>query len=356
MKELKKIEKEKYSIENIKKLENEVFILINNYHNYFISNKGRIWNSNTNKIIEGTIDRDGYVKVILYKNNKLKRFSIHKLVASHFINNPENKTEVNHLGKKTENSDDKIEWCTPQENKIHAAKNIIKHYVESIQQIDENNKIRNTYSPIKDAKKDGYSIPNIYKALKSKKKYRGFYWKYTNEKNNENIEKEKWYNLKDSIYKELNCFDTYQVSDYGRIKGNNKILKYQYNMQLSHNNIKSPFKYHRLIIMGCNVENPENKPEVDHIDSNWRNNKLINLRWATSKENHNNTETLKKISKPKLDQRYKIEVTSVSNNEIQIYQGLKDLSKKFGTTSTTINKYSLLNLPYNGYYFKIIKN
>lgn len=51
---------------------------------------------------------------------------------------------------------------------------------------------------------------------------------------------------------------------------------------------KKIYYVHRLLAETF-IENPENKKEVDHIDGNPRNNNLDNLRWATHKENLNNS-------------------------------------------------------------------
>lgn len=44
------------------------------------------------------------------------------------------------------------------------------------------------------------------------------------------------------------------------------------------------------------IPNPDNKPFVDHIDTNRKNNRVDNLRWVTAKENMNNPLTLKHCS------------------------------------------------------------
>ena len=48
---------------------------------------------------------------------------IHRAIALAFIPNPENKPCINHKdGNKLNNSIDNLEWCTHQENMIHAGK------------------------------------------------------------------------------------------------------------------------------------------------------------------------------------------------------------------------------------------
>ena len=46
-------------------------------------------------------------------------------------------------------------------------------------------------------------------------------------------------------------------------------------------------KIHRLVALYF-VENPENKPYVDHIDNNKLNNVFTNLRWCSKLENNRN--------------------------------------------------------------------
>lgn len=55
------------------------------------------------------------------------------------------------------------------------------------------------------------------------------------------------------------------------------------------------YTIHRLIAQTY-LENPDNKPYVDHIDRNTLNNNLSNLRWVTGRENNLNRKLKKKES------------------------------------------------------------
>ncbi len=63
----------------------------------------------------------GYLMVYLTKNRKAKYKAVHRLVASAFVPNPHQKTQVNHIdGNKHNNCANNLEWVTPSENVLHA--------------------------------------------------------------------------------------------------------------------------------------------------------------------------------------------------------------------------------------------
>ena len=98
----------------------------------------------------------------------------------------------------------------------------------------------------------------------------------------------------------------YYICPCGRVYSykQNKFLKSRPNQNgyeiitLRQDNKSITKTIHRLVAETY-LENPENKPQIDHIDGNKRNNKLNNLHWATICENNNNPITLKKMAATK---------------------------------------------------------
>lgn len=112
------------------------------------------------------------------------------------------------------------------------------------------------------------------------------------------------------IWKDIKDFEgIYQVSTFGRIKrlsrktinegllGKNKelqlkekilkpstITKGYKGITLTKDKKRYPKKVHRLVAEAF-IPNPNNKPQINHIDCNKSNNNVNNLEWCTNSEN-----------------------------------------------------------------------
>ena len=90
-------------------------------HEYAISKDGKILSLLTDQYVQQTINSNGYLKVMLYKDGKATTKQVHILVAQQFIPNPNNLPVVNHIdGNKLNPDVTNLEWCTQQENVQHA--------------------------------------------------------------------------------------------------------------------------------------------------------------------------------------------------------------------------------------------
>ncbi len=125
------------------------------------------------------------------------------------------------------------------------------------------------------------------------------------------------------MWKIVKGFTNYIVSSDG-VLFNLKTLKfikqningqgyYQFNMYNNYGQRKT-VTMHRILALTF-IDNQLNKPCVDHIDNIRINNKLINLRWSTVKENNRNrslnkmsTTNVKGVSFDKAKQKYKAQI------------------------------------------------
>lgn len=89
---------------------------------YWINVSGEVKNRD-GKILKTHQDRNGYHRIHLCKNASYTYFLLHRLIALHFIPNPENKPFINHKNGITfDNRIENLEWVTPIENVRHAFK------------------------------------------------------------------------------------------------------------------------------------------------------------------------------------------------------------------------------------------
>lgn len=97
--------------------------------------------------------------------------------------------------------------------------------------------------------------------------------------------------IENEIWKTIEEFPIYEVSNLGRIKNTSSgrilsptIKAGYYHVSLTNSNYKKNCKVHRLVAITF-ISNAENKSEVNHKDKDKLNNKLDNLEWMTRKEN-----------------------------------------------------------------------
>ncbi|WP_166484705.1 NUMOD1 domain-containing DNA-binding protein [Clostridium cuniculi] len=109
----------------------------------------------TNKPICQWKDNVGYLQVKLKKNGKNYYKRVHRLVAEHFIENPNNLPQVNHIdGDKTNNNINNLEWTNNKANTKHGYDNNLyhsKHRCIGIKVFDKYGNYLNTYKSIREA-------------------------------------------------------------------------------------------------------------------------------------------------------------------------------------------------------------
>ena len=143
------------------------------------------------RILLPQVDKKGYLYYQLYKENKRKCFKAHRLVAIHFIPNPENLPQINHKDEvKTNNTVENLEWCTNSYNHWYGTvrkrigdKNT-NHPSKStpINQFSLDGYLIKTYPSMQEAQRQGFQQSGISRCCdKKQKQHKGFIWRYADD-------------------------------------------------------------------------------------------------------------------------------------------------------------------------------
>lgn len=94
---------------------------------------------------------------------------------------------------------------------------------------------------------------------------------------------------------------------------------------------RKKYAVHRLVALAF-IPNPENKPEIDHIDGNPQNNNVSNLRWVTRRENELNPITRERLSKSlkgrEIKTEWRIKISKTLTGKIQSEETKKKRADK----------------------------
>lgn len=147
---------------------------------YEVSTKGRLKSKAKQKIISQRLDEDGYCIAKLSFNGYIYHRFTHRLVAIAWIENPQNKPEVNHLKEKWNCEVETLEWATAEENRQHAIDTgLIK--LRPVIAWNEDETIE--FNSIADAARHVKSehLP-LYQKINRGIPYKGYFWKSDDEK------------------------------------------------------------------------------------------------------------------------------------------------------------------------------
>lgn len=170
---------------------------------YEVSDKGNVRSLfRYKKQLKPSKGNNGYLSVELFKGKQGKRVSIHRLVATAFISNPQNLPQVNHKDEnKHNNCVENLEWCSAKYNMVYGtamSRRIANtdysspRYLENarkngatqskpVLQFSKDGILLNRYSSGKEAyRKTGLSHSHILECCAGKryKTVGGYIWKY----------------------------------------------------------------------------------------------------------------------------------------------------------------------------------
>lgn len=313
--------RKKWGSEGVVNLEGEYWKdVIGHEGHYKISNLGRVRNVSLRRRVSQILTpncKNIYATVVLagYGERKNQKYYLHRLLAIHFIPNPNNLPVVHHIDHNINNNSlDNLMWVTGEDNTRYASK------ANRLIRKDLKSKIRKVR--IKEI------VPEYYTDIN--------------------------FNPKDEIWKYVDNFENlYKISNYGRIisynkNKNGKFLKPKILIcrtsktpllhGLSKNSKDKSITVHRLVATHF-IPNPLSLPEINHIDGNKHNNHVSNLEWMTHKDNvqhavdNNLTNKGEKSFLSKLTNDKVLEIRNLKENENLSYRKISIL---YGVKPNTI--------------------
>lgn len=159
---------------------------------YEMTTMGRVKNSMTGQVLRPRKERDGYLKVDLYKDGVPKTCKVHRLVGMTFpdlvdwtedaIGKPFEELQINHKDNTPANNIvTNLEWCTAKYNnnyKDHNEKSA-KSRSRTLYQYTPDDQLVHVWPSVNECGRNGYNIAHISRCCNNKQSYyKGFKWSY----------------------------------------------------------------------------------------------------------------------------------------------------------------------------------
>lgn len=155
--------------------------------------------------------------------------------------------------------------------------------------------------------------------------------------------------LPNEIWKDIEEFPNYQISNMGRIKVKEHITKgknggsYKFKEKIKTQRLKKSgyldccfrkqgesksynLNIHRFVAQAF-IPNPENKPQVNHINEDKTDNRVCNLEWSTSKENCNHGTRNKRISDYKMNKGNMVQKLDLNGGILETYTSVRQADR-----------------------------
>ena len=146
--------------------------------NYYIKEDGRVYNKKIKKHLHLYEKTGGYLYVCLISKDvdgiiKKKEYKrVHRIVATAYCENKENKPYVNHIDENRQNNHYKnLEWVTPKENNLWSLAKKTYCYKDG--------KLIKIYNSVEATRKDGFNTGHVAAVARGvEKKHKGHIFSY----------------------------------------------------------------------------------------------------------------------------------------------------------------------------------
>ena len=279
------------------------------------------------------------VQVQLFDSGRMKTVEVHILVAKAFIPNPMNYPIITHLdGNNSNNFVENLEWRTVSERKKN-------YHTKEIEVYDSEGNLLGQYKSItKAAEVYNTTKHSIIKCCQ--RPYgmlKGLQFRYKGQAFQNRIQYENQLNT-DEVWKPIEGYESYQVSNLGRVKNSRGwLMKPSVNQKgyllihFSSNNKSKFIQLHRLVASAF-LPNPENLPQVNHKDEDKTNNTVfINLD-GTVDGAKSNLEWCDNAYNVRYSQAKKIKQFNLQGELLKTWEAVTDIEHELGIPTTNISK------------------